>query len=97
MALTVLNDGQIESLLESLTREEYQAFKMTMAQALHDYSNNASTLDDGTYHQPPRSTIQNNETETTTLYIPSSSPLGTGCKGMSRLAPLSPRLTHSQS
>ncbi|KAH6690651.1 hypothetical protein F5X68DRAFT_203443 [Plectosphaerella plurivora] len=78
MPLTVLSDEQVAGLLENLTLDEYDALKTTIARALHSYSNNASTYDDG--HQPERVAMKNHETGATTLFMPSCSPIAMGCK-----------------
>ncbi|ROT36662.1 NAD(P)-binding protein [Sodiomyces alkalinus F11] len=82
MALTVLTDEQIRTILENLTREEYAGFRESMARTLHEYSTkNNQAPEEESYHQPHRVSTQNHTTGATTLYMPSCSPLGMGCKG----------------
>lgn len=83
MALTVLTDDQVKTILENLTLDEYLDFKYAIATALHEYSNSPSMVRDGSHHQPHRVTTQNHDTGATTLYIPSCGPQGMGCKGKS--------------
>ncbi|TDZ51684.1 Uncharacterized protein CTRI78_v007461 [Colletotrichum trifolii] len=81
MVLTVLTDEQIKAILADLTAEEFEGFRTTISQALHEYSNNTHNIEDGTYHQPERISTENYKTGATTLYMPSVGPQGMGCKG----------------
>lgn len=81
MGLTVLTDAQIESLLEDLSPQDYQGFGEAIERALRDNANNASRPEDERYHQPHRVTTQNHSAGATTLYMPSCSAMGMGCKG----------------
>lgn len=84
MGLTVLTDEQIRTILENLTPEEYDGFGKAMTRTLHEYSTrNNEAPENDSYHQPHRVTTQNQSTGATTLYMPSCSPLGMGCKGTS--------------
>lgn len=77
MTLTVLSDDQVNTLLESLTLDELDEFRQTLASALHEYS--TSTKD--AFQQPHRISTHHSETKATTLYMPSCGPPGMGCKG----------------
>ena len=79
MSLSILSDDQIRVLLESLTLEELEAFRDKLKESLHDYSNGVQSTDDGTLHQPLRTSVQRKGV--TTLFMPSSSPVGYGVKG----------------
>ncbi|KAL2755949.1 hypothetical protein ACRALDRAFT_1070882 [Sodiomyces alcalophilus JCM 7366] len=81
MSLTVLTDEQIRVILENLTLDEYDGFGQSMTRTLHEYSSkNKQAPEDDSYHQPHRVSTQNHTTGATTLYMPSCSPLGMGCK-----------------
>ena len=81
MTLTVLSDGQVKALLESLDLEELEDFRHTLAVALHDYSTNTQAEASGLYQQPHRITTLHPASHATTLYMPSCGPQGMGCKG----------------
>lgn len=84
MVLTVLTDDQIKAILADLTANEFEGFRKVISHALHEYSTNATNIEDGTYHQPERILTENVRTGATTLYVPSVGPRGMGCKGPSR-------------
>jgi hypothetical protein len=85
MSLAVLSDENVQAVVDNLTRDELDSFKLVLSEALHEYSNNTQAVDDGSYHQPPRISTKNSTTGCTTLYMPSCSPAGMGCKGLRRL------------
>lgn len=87
MVLTVLTDDQIKEILAGLTADEFEGFRKTLSTALHEYSTNTHSIEDGTYHQPDRVSTENLKTGATTLYMPSVGPQGMGCKGRSSLQP----------
>ncbi|KAE9581281.1 hypotheticall protein [Colletotrichum fructicola] len=80
MVLTVLTDDQIKAILADLTADEFESFRQVISHALHEYSTNATNIEDGTYHQPDRLSTENLKTGATTLYMPSVGPQGMGCK-----------------
>ncbi|KAF9876040.1 UbiD family decarboxylase [Colletotrichum karsti] len=80
MVLTVLTDDQIKAILADLTAEEFEGFRSVISHALHEYSTNATNIEDGTYHQPERISTENFKTGAKTLYMPSVGPQGMGCK-----------------
>ncbi len=65
MSLSILSDDQIRVLLESLTLEELEAFRDKLKESLHDYSNGVQSTDDGTLHQPLRTSVQRKERDNT--------------------------------
>jgi hypothetical protein len=81
MSLAVLTDDDVKTILENLTLDEFDSFKAALSEALHEYSNNTQNVEDGTYHQPERISSYSKATGATTLYMPSCSPEGMGCKG----------------
>lgn len=83
MSLTVLPDEVIEQLLENLTRDEAERFQDVLKSALHEYSTAAQAIDAGLYHQPGRTSSHSDRTGATTLFMPSTSPVGHGVKGQS--------------
>jgi hypothetical protein len=81
MALTVLNDNEVKDPLDNLTLEEASDFAHNLKEALHDYSNGTQSVKDCEIHQPDRTIIRSSTNKTTTLFMPSSSPVGYGIKG----------------
>lgn len=96
MTFTVLSDNQVNAILENLTLDELDEFRNELASALHEFSNNT----EDTFQQPHRISTLHYETQATTLYMPSCSPAGMGCKGTDSPTPMAihePRLTLLQS
>lgn len=81
MSLVVLSDEVIRNLLEDLTREETEAFADALKASLHQYSTSTQALDTSFYNQPERTSIHSAENGTTTLFMPSCSPVGHAVKG----------------
>ncbi|KAK3994570.1 hypothetical protein QBC44DRAFT_322298 [Cladorrhinum sp. PSN332] len=77
MTLTVLTDTQIKSILENLTLPELQAALDALRSALHEYSTGSQN---SSIHQPERTSVNSAATGATTLFMPSSSSVGTGVK-----------------
>ncbi|KAH7020931.1 uncharacterized protein B0I36DRAFT_367405 [Microdochium trichocladiopsis] len=80
MSLTVLSDGQIQTLLESLDREDTNAFKFGLKSALHAYSTGQQTGGGPSIDQPERTITHSEGNGTTTLFMPSCAPNGHGVK-----------------
>ncbi|KXJ89802.1 hypothetical protein Micbo1qcDRAFT_235050 [Microdochium bolleyi] len=80
MSLTVLSDGQIQTLLESLDREDTNAFKFGLKSALHAYSTGQQTGGGPSIDQPERTATRSECNGTTTLFMPSCAPSGHGVK-----------------
>ncbi|KAI0133519.1 ornithine cyclodeaminase [Xylariales sp. AK1849] len=89
MALAVLSDEDIRSLLEFLTYEEAEVFSHSLKCALHEYSTGTQSIEAGLFHQPDRTSIHSNVTNATTLFMPSSSTVGHGIKVVTLSAPQS--------
>lgn len=85
MPLTVLSDGDIQLLLEKLRADELEDFCTSLKEALHGYSNGQEGVVDSTFHQPERTSVHVPGTGTTTLYMPSCSPIGKSIKGQGRV------------
>lgn len=77
MAFSVLADGEIRALLESLTAEELRGFSDELRTALHTYSTGTNNA----VHQPERTSAYSAATGATTLFMPSISPDGQAVKG----------------
>lgn len=90
MTLAVLGENHVKEVLENLTADELEGFKLTLSEALHEYSTNTQAVEDGTYLQPARVSTHSPATGCTTLYMPSCSPAGMGCKGWF-IPPIYPR------
>src|SRR5690606_1297402 len=82
MALTVLTNNQVRSVLDNLSQDQFYGFQATLSRALHEYSTNPKTAEDGLYRQPPRTHYSNLRTGATTLFMPSIGPNGMGIKGI---------------
>lgn len=82
MTLTVLTNGQAESVLDNLTPDQLRGFQSVLIKALSEYSAESKAAGHGTYHQPPRVHYSNPRTGVTTLFMPSIAPSGLGIKGM---------------
>lgn len=80
MTLTVLSDEQVNSILESLTLDELEEFRRTLASGLHEFSTGSQVDGADAFQQPHRITTLHPETKATTLYMPSCGPDGMGCK-----------------
>ncbi|KAJ1324833.1 alanine dehydrogenase [Microdochium nivale] len=80
MSLTVLSDGQIQTLLESLDRDDTNAFKSGLKSALHAYSTGQQTGGEPSIDQPERTVTHSQGNGTTTLFMPSCAPSGHGVK-----------------
>lgn len=87
MALTVLSDEDIRSLLESLTRDDAEAFAHSLKCALHEYSTGTQSIEAGLIHQPDRTTIHSNTTNATTMFMPSCNAAGHGVKVVTASSP----------
>ncbi len=83
MSLTILSDEQIRALLESLSREEAEAFVGSLKSALHEYSTGTGqqNIDAELVHQPERTAIYSKATGATTLFMPSANANGHAVKG----------------
>ncbi|KAI1880998.1 hypothetical protein JX265_001238 [Neoarthrinium moseri] len=87
MALAVLSDEDIRSLLESLTREEAEEFAHSLKCALHEYSTGTQSIEAGLIHQPDRTSVHSQLTNATTLFMPSCSAAGHAVKVVTVSAP----------
>ncbi|CAI4220233.1 unnamed protein product [Parascedosporium putredinis] len=83
MPLTILTNDQVKSILENLTLAQLDGFQRNLSKALHEYSTDVKAVQDGTYHQPQRTSYGNPQTGATTLFMPSVGPAGMGVKGKS--------------
>lgn len=81
MTLTVLSDDQVRDILETLSLEELEDFRKTLADALHAFSTDLGADGLGVFQQPHRTSTLHPATQATTLYMPSCGPSGMGCKG----------------
>lgn len=82
MALTVLTNSEVTSVLDNLTRDQLHGFQAALSKALHEYTTNPRAVEDGIYHQPPRIHHSNPQTGATSLFMPSIGPAGIGIKGI---------------
>ncbi|CAI4219901.1 unnamed protein product [Parascedosporium putredinis] len=80
MPLTILTNDQVKSILENLTLAQLDGFQRNLSKALHEYSTDVKAVQDGTYHQPQRTSYGNPQTGATTLFMPSVGPAGMGVK-----------------
>ncbi|KAH0491191.1 hypothetical protein TgHK011_002632 [Trichoderma gracile] len=83
MTLTVLSDDQVRDILETLSLDELEDFRKTLADALHAFSTDLGADGLGVFQQPHRISTLHPETQATTLYMPSCGPTGMGCKVVS--------------
>ncbi|KAL6816153.1 hypothetical protein V8C40DRAFT_254588 [Trichoderma camerunense] len=86
MTLTVLSDDQVRDILETLSLDELEDFRKTLADALHAFSTDLGTDGLGIFQQPHRVSTLHPDTQATTLYMPSCGPSGMGCKVVSLTA-----------
>lgn len=86
MTLTVLSDDQVRDILETLSLDELEDFRKTLADALHAFSTDLGTDGLGVFQQPHRVSTLHPDTQATTLYMPSCGPSGMGCKVVSLTA-----------
>ncbi|KAL6690059.1 hypothetical protein J3F84DRAFT_390654 [Trichoderma pleuroticola] len=86
MTLTVLSDDQVKDILETLSLDELEDFRKTLADALHAFSTNLGPDGLGVFQQPHRVSTLHPDTQATTLYMPSCGPSGMGCKVVSLTA-----------
>ncbi|KAL2266110.1 hypothetical protein VTJ83DRAFT_5462 [Remersonia thermophila] len=86
MTLTVLNDDQIRSLVDNLTKDELSQFGASLAAALHEYSAGPTS----SVQQPERTSIHNAAIGATTLFMPSSSSMGNSVKVITLTSPAPP-------
>ncbi|KKP06065.1 hypothetical protein THAR02_01846 [Trichoderma harzianum] len=86
MTLTVLSDDQVRDILETLSLDELEDFRKTLADALHAFSTDLGTDGLGVFQQPHRVSTLHPDTRATTLYMPSCGPSGMGCKVVSLTA-----------
>ncbi|KAL6817133.1 hypothetical protein J3E69DRAFT_369809 [Trichoderma sp. SZMC 28015] len=86
MTLTVLSDDQVRDILETLSLDELEDFRKTLADALHAFSTDLGTDGLGIFQQPHRVSTLHPDTHATTLYMPSCGPSGMGCKVVSLTA-----------
>ncbi|KAG6219486.1 hypothetical protein E4U26_007258 [Claviceps purpurea] len=83
MALTVLTDSQVKDILEDLTIDELDEFRLVLSSALHEFSNSTEAVGEDVYQQPFRTSTVHSATKATSLYMPSCGPEGMGCKVVS--------------
>ncbi|KAG6005089.1 hypothetical protein E4U21_000416 [Claviceps maximensis] len=83
MTLTILTDGQVKDILEDLTADELDEFRLVLASALHEFSNTTEAVGGDVYQQPHRISTVHSATKATSLYMPSCGPEGMGCKVVS--------------
>ncbi len=83
MSLTILKDEEIAGLLNSLSADELDTFRMALSQSLYEYSTGTQSVKDGDIQQPPRTSVTSPSTGATTLFMPSCSTDGIGVKGES--------------
>lgn len=85
MALTVLDEDQVNQVLESLSSEQLTSFRQTLSEALHEFSTSVQAGPSGPYQQPPGVKTANPASSTVSLYAPVSGPEGMSCKGKTNL------------
>ncbi|KAG5980097.1 hypothetical protein E4U55_004392 [Claviceps digitariae] len=83
MTLTVLTDAQVKDILEDLTADELDEFRLVLSSALHEFSNSTEAVGGDVYQQPHRISTVHSATKATSLYMPSCGPEGMGCKVVS--------------
>ncbi|KAG5925959.1 hypothetical protein E4U42_003788 [Claviceps africana] len=83
MTLTVLSDTQVKDILEDLTADELDEFRLVLSSALHEFSNSTEAVGGDVYQQPHRISTLHSATKATSLYMPSCGPEGMGCKVVS--------------
>lgn len=85
--LTVLTDGEVKSILHSLTKAEVVVLQEALRKSLSDYSTAKQTQDDRSMAQPARTVIETEKEngKSTTLFMPATSSEGLGVKGMVRI------------
>lgn len=81
MALTILSDEDVRTLLHSLTRTDVLEIQQALADALHYYSTAIEDEDNGCSagYQPMRTHLKRQDGNTT-LFMPASSNEGMGVK-----------------
>lgn len=86
--LTVLTDGEVKTILRSLTKAEIGELQLALRKSLCDYSTAKQSQDENSIAQPARTVIQNvkENGKSTTLFMPSTSPEGLGMKGKGRIS-----------
>ncbi|KAG6015688.1 hypothetical protein E4U43_004962 [Claviceps pusilla] len=83
MTLTILTDAQVKDILEGLTVDDLDEFRLALASALHEFSNSTEAVGGDVYQQPHRISTVHSATKATSLYMPSCGPEGMGCKVVS--------------
>ncbi|KAK0707419.1 UbiD family decarboxylase [Lasiosphaeris hirsuta] len=84
MTFSVLADGEIRALLESLTLNELEGFRDGLRVALHEYSTGTNNA----VHQPERTSAFSAATGATTLFMPSIGPEGQAVKVITLTSPI---------
>ncbi|KAG6040216.1 hypothetical protein E4U41_001242 [Claviceps citrina] len=83
MTFTVLSDSQVQDILEDLTVDELDEFRLVLSSALHQFSNSTESVGGDVYQLPHRISTVHSATKATSLYMPSCGPEGMGCKVVS--------------
>lgn len=79
--LTILTDANVCSLLSSIRVADVLDMQHALRKALYDFS--TGTQDDSSANaQQPERTVLMSPNGTTSLFMPSASSMGLGCKGM---------------
>lgn len=85
--LTILTDANVKSLLSSIRLADVLDMQHALRKALYDFS--TGTQEDATANaQQPERTVMSSPTGTTSLFMPSASSMGLGCKGEKEIAGL---------
>ncbi|KAI0408277.1 UbiD family decarboxylase [Xylaria palmicola] len=87
MYFAVLTEEVIRGLLENLTPDEAEGFQDVLRSALHEYSTAAQAIDSVAYRQPERASVRSDRIGATTVFMPSTSPLGHGVKVVTLASP----------
>jgi hypothetical protein len=81
MTLTVLSDGQINSLLDGLAVDELEDLRKALATALHQYSGGSQDFDGDVFQEPRPGEAVHPGSKITTRFSSACGPDGMSSKG----------------
>ncbi|PNS16619.1 hypothetical protein CAC42_4583 [Sphaceloma murrayae] len=89
MPLTILTDGDVNTLLHSLVRDDILDLQQSLADALHFYSTSGEDNSCCSSYQPMRTALKRRD-GATTLFMPASAHTGVGIKVVTLSTPKDP-------
>ena len=81
MPLTILSDQQVNLILESLSVDEIEDLRKSLASALHQYSGGSQDVDGDVFQEPREASTLHPSSMTTSRFSSACGPDGMSSKG----------------